>query len=482
MEYRSESWYLDRAEGRKVLASHQLRILQQMEDQGSLGIFAEAGTGKTMIALTYIYRHILDGQLDHALVVCPASLIDSWKVAMDRMAEFGYTQVDIDLVKDAVNLVSYNRIWIKNPLFRKRGQRKYIIRPEIDHQWDAVFFDESHRLGDPTSVQTKVALLIAGHTGKKGEHCPRLSDHFFVMTGTPDSLKYVKLYGQLSVLDPTLFETYYDFDKRYVIAKDFFNNPIRYDVDALEALKRRYGTVARLRECFDMPESTETDIPVHMTPEQTRIYKDMLHLKGDRYGVNFQTAGVGSMKALQTCCGFYYDDAHTVHYIKNGRLDALRTIIEGRDDKIVIFCQYTPTMDMLMDALSSYDPIRFDGSVKDAVWTQFQNDPSKRMIIIQYQRGAEGIDLFSSCCMVFFEPTSSAYTLEQAHARIMRKGQQKNCTFYYIYTLGTIESKSLESVRRGMDVSRELLDKWFIEEQVKYGIEPTRTPSKNENR
>lgn len=482
IEYRSENWYLDRAEGHKTLASHQIRILKQMDERGCLGIFAEAGTGKTMIALTYIHNHLMDGQMDDALVVCPASLIASWTLAIERMTEFGYSDFDVELMKDAVHLVSYNRIWQRNPKYGKKGQRKYVIRDELFHQWGAIFFDESHRLGDPSSVQTKIAMRMAGHSGRLDIHDPCLSPHRFVMTGTPDSTRYIKLYGQLSVVDPNLFSTYADFDRRYILTKDYFDNPVRYRVDALESLKKQYGTVARLKECFDMPDSTETDVPVPLSPEQASVYEDMLSMRGEKYGIAFETAGIGSMKAMQVSCGFYYDDGHTPHYLKNGRLDALKTIIEGRDDKIVIFCQYTPTIDMLMRELSGYMPIRFDGSVKDPVWKDFQDDPGRRLIIVQYQRGSEGIDLFSSNCMVFFEPTPSPYILEQAHARIMRKGQTKNCSYYYIYSLGTIETRSLSSVRKGMEVSRTMLDVWYEEEQARLGIEPIRTPLKTENR
>ena len=478
----SDNRYLGRAEGRKTLASHQIRILNMMDERGSLGIFAEAGTGKTMIALTYIYNHLMDGQIDDALVICPASLIPSWDVAIQRMTEFGYSDFDTEIMKDAVHLVSYNRIWKKNPQYGRKGQRKYIIRPELNRQWGAIFFDESHRLGDPSSVQTQVGMRFAGHSGRKNITDPCLSDHRFVMTGTPDSTRYIKLYGQLSVIDPDLFPTYADFDRQYILTKDYFDNPVRYRVEELEQLKRRYGTVARLRECFDMPDSTETDVPVSMTSEQMRIYKDMLKNNGDPYRISFNTAGVGSMKALQVSCGFYYDDDHVPHYIKNDRLDALRAIIEGREGKVVVFCQFTPTIDLLMRELSGYMPIRFDGSVKEPVWQDFQEDPDRRLIITQYQRGSEGIDLFASDCMVFFEPTPSAYTLEQAHARIMRKGQTKNCSYYYIYSLGTIETRSLTSVREGMDVSRDRLDQWYREEQSRFGIEPIITPSKTENR
>ena len=446
------------------LASHQLRILDRMNERGSLGIFAEAGTGKTMIALTWIYDHLISGEVDEVLVICPHSIISSWEKAISKMAEFGYSEDEIEIVRDAISIVSYNSVWVRNKTYRRgrKGDRKYMIRPPYDKYWGAIFCDESHRLGDPTSVQTTVILRMVD-----------LTPHRFAMTGTPDSQKYSKLYGQLKFIEPSLFENYKEFDRRYVLAKDFFNNPVRYDVSALESLKRQYGAVARLRECFDMPDSTETDVPVPLTAKGVTAYKSMLKLDGADYGVSFVTAGVGSMKAKQVCSGFVYDDDHKPVPIPNGKIEALSDILDSREGKVVIFCHYIPSLDNICALLESLHLryIRYDSSARDDVWADFQNDPSIKVIAIQYQRGSEGLDLFSSDCTVFFEPTSSAYVLEQAKARIMRKGQTKKCSYYYIYAPDTLEERMMRSVRKGVDVSARMMDEWAEEERIRYSLQ-----------
>ena len=435
-----------------------------MDECGSLGIFAEAGTGKTMIALTWIYDRLISGEIDDALVICPHSLIESWEFAIGKMAEFGYSEDEIAIVRDAVTLVSYNSVWVRNKNFRKKkGQRKYEIRPPYNKRWGAIFCDESHRLGDPYSVQTTVILRMIP-----------LTNHRFPMTGTPDSGKYTKLYGQLKFIEPSLFEDFRQFDRRYVLAKDYFGNPTRYDEEALDSLKRSYGAVARLKECFDMPDSTETDVPVPFTAEGLRAYKDMLKKTGSAYGINFQTAGVSSLKAKQVCSGFVFDDHHNPRYLPNGKIEALEDIIESRDGKVVVFCHYIPSMDRVCGLLDKMKVryVRFDASVRDPVWQDFQKDVSIKVIVVQYQRGAEGIDLYSADCMVFYETTPSAYILEQAKARIMRKGQTKKCSYYYLYTPHrSLEEKSMRSVRAGMDVSRLKMDQWADEERERYSIE-----------
>ena len=278
------------------LASHQSHAVSLMNEHPHYGIFAETGTGKTMIALTWIYDSLISGRIDDALVICPASLIDSWKAAIDKMAMFGYSDFEIGLVRDAITLISYNSVWVRNKQFaRKKGTHKHEIRPSVNHHWGAIICDESHRLGDPSSVQTKVILRMS-----------ELADYRFVMSGTPHSMRYVKMYGQLKFLEPTVFADYKDFERRYVLSLDYFGNPVRYDSDALESLIRSFGISIRLRDCFDMPESTESDIPIQFTPDtiHSRIRKDLrIHDPQVQSGCGFHDCRGFSHEVLSSMFG-----------------------------------------------------------------------------------------------------------------------------------------------------------------------------------
>lgn len=443
-----------------TLALHQKRILRMMAERPCLGIFAEAGTGKTMIALTWIYDGLMAGRIEDALVICPAALIGSWRSAIDKLPMFGYSDFETKIVRDAVTIVSYNSAWVRNKSFRRlKGTHKYEIRPELNHPWGAIFCDESHRLGDPSSVQTTVVLRMSA-----------LSDYRYVMTGTPHNMRYTKLYGQLKFIEPRLFGDYRDFKRRYVLGEGYFGNPVKYDVKALESLMHDWGTVARLRECFDMPSSTETDIPVPMTSEMERTYKDMLMKNVP--DVEFNTAGVGTQKLYQICSGFYYNSAGDTNVLKCGKPEAMTELIENRDGKTVVFALFTQSIIEICAALTKkgITYLLFDSSVTDPVWRDFQSDPDIKVFVTQYQKGSEGIDLYAADTMIFYEPTPSAYNLEQSKARIMRKGQTKPCMYYYLYAPGSIEERRMRSVRSGVDESRRLADQWAEEERQKYRL------------
>jgi SNF2 family DNA or RNA helicase len=425
-----------------TLKSHQEEIVDLMH-QGNLAIFAEAGTGKTMIALKYLYDALIAGEISDALVVCPSSLVANWRSNIDKMTLFGFSDAEVEMMHDAVYITSYRRTWVA-----KKGW-SVILRDDVDKAWGALIIDESHRLGTHNSLQTKACIELA-----------KRSSHRYVMTGTPDSTKYTKLYGQIKVLDPDKWPKYRDFYKRIVIAEDYFRNPKTYDVELCEALKRQYGVVARLRDCFDMPDKVEEDITVQNLSK--KVYDDIHNGLFEKHGITLMGAGTGHGKLLQICSGHLITDEGTKD-LKTEKLDATLELIEGTEGKVVIFATYRRSIDQICAMLDAnkISHHRYDGTTDEPVWRDFQKDESKA-IVVQYQRGL-GIDLYASNVCIFYEPTYSAVDLEQAQARIMRIGQTKKCIYYYLTTADTIEVRAWRSVRSGVDISTKLLDEWARE-------------------
>lgn len=449
--------YIHEAMNRKTLADHQLRILREMNARSSLAIFAEMGTGKTIIALTWIRDALTDGRIDDALIVCPASIVDNWRFAIESVTEFNHmTPLDAELLKEYVMVISLQSIWqrstrtVRHRDGRTSQKKEYHVRDSVNKDWGAIIIDESHGLGDKSSLQTRHCLKLA-----------HKATYRYIMTGTPDNGKYNKLYGQFKFLDPTRWTSFKEFAEEYIRTYDQYGNPRSYYTDKCESLKREYGVVARLRDCYDMPTSTETDLPCTV---DGKPYYDMTVGNVVPYNVSVTASGTLYIKKLQVCSGFLKTD-DGITRVKTDKVNALLTLIEGRDDKVVVFCNYIDSIDRICETLAKHGipHHRFDGSTKEPTWQQFQQDDS-RVFVAQYQRGGVGIDLFASNCMVFYEPTNRAVLLEQAKARIMRKGQTRHCSYYYLYCRDTIEERAMRSVREGVDVSREMLDTWNEEE------------------
>lgn len=440
------------------LAPHQVRALEFMDNHRVGWLIYEAGTGKTIIALAWIVRALVSGIIENALILCPASLVPRWWHEVDSISKFEeFSDFDRDLLHQYLTVGSLSSVWrtVSKEIHHRDGTtsvtKSVKLREAFERPWSVVIIDESHRLGSPSTNITKACLALAGWATRR-----------FLLTGTPDCGKYTKLYGQVRFLDPQRWRSFTEFKSKYVTKYDHFRNPVAYNVEACEALKRQYGIVAVLSECFDMPETIDTDIPCPLA--SPKVYDDLKKGRCSKYGLTVMATGVLPQKTYQLVSGFLKVDDGIRHF-DTSKISALTDLLDGYDGKVVIVCKFKESIAIVSKALNMLGMAFhvFDGDTVEPVWRSFQTDGS-RAIIVQYQK-AVGIDLFASCMMILYEPTFSALELQQTKARIWRKGQRNTCRYYFLSTPKTLEEKSWTTVRGGVDVSSDMLLQWAKEER-----------------
>lgn len=447
------------AEGKFKLMKHQKYALACMSAQDQLAIFYEAGTGKTAIALTWLIRAMREGRVKNALVVCPASLTGNWRSAMDKMADFeGVSAKAVKMLKENTTVVSFRKTWkSETKIVTDRNGDKYKVKntfldPAVDKRWDAVIIDESHALGGHSSSQTTACLLLA-----------QLSHYRYIMSGTPVSgsakgagKDWQKLYGQIRFLDPGRWKTWTAFCRECVFTYDKWYKPSSYYEKVCEGLIQQYGIFAKLEECVDMPGFTDTTIPCDLA--EKKMYKDVKELCLSEYNIDPKTGSTSFVKLLQICSGHLRDDDRNVLRLKTSKDQALEDILTGTDDKTVIFCNFTPSVDRCAEIARKCgkDTVVFDGRSKGETWRTFQFGAAD-VIVVQYQAGGAGLDLYAGHTMVLYEPCLSSLNMTQAKARIYRTGQDKKCRYLCLSTNKTVEEKVWQSVLNGVDVTADMM-------------------------
>lgn len=460
-----------------TLKPHQELALTVMDSNDGLLLGYGMGTGKTAIALHWILRHLKSGDIENALVVCPANLIGSWWLNVDKMLRFeGVTVDDVQLLKDRVTILSYAKTYhlaSKKEVRMKNGRtftkKEYSLTPEVDKYWGVIFYDESHYLGAHGSAVTRAAITL-GH----------LAAHRYPMSGTPTSggkgvENFAKLYGQLMFAIPGIWKNWTEFATKYILKTDMWHNPAVYNSSACRELLSRYGIACRLEDVVDMPEYLEVDIPC--TLAEPKMYADFAKDKWAKHGVDLTSSGAKFTKMRQICSGSLIVDEDTTRSLRCSKDDALTEIVNGTDGKIVIFCDFRASVDRCVRICTELgrDVVRYDGGAERDDWMRFQ-DGDADVIVCQYRSGSVGIDLSAASYTVFFEPCYSATDFDQAKHRMWRQGQTKTTVFYYLYTLrpapvkkagqapdyNTIDSKVMELVRNGVTVNNQLLEEWAI--------------------
>lgn len=435
------------------LMEHQEYIRALMEANESLGVFADMGTGKTLIALSFIADHLKDGSAENALIIVPASLIGNWEDNIEKMPMFeGYDEEDVQRLKESVTLTSYSK------LYRRNTGRRTVLRDEVDQEWDITVLDEGHALGGHSSRQTKCCLAIA-----------KLSHRRYLMTGTPVSgsgktgADWSKLYGEISFLFPGTWKNWTAFTKDCVTSYDPWFKPAGYRTEHCKKILEESGISIRLTDVVDMPERIEVEIPCEL--KEKKVYKDIRIGNLEPYGLDIDVSGGQYLKLLQICSGSMKRKDLDTLKLKTSKDDVLKTMLESTDEKIVVFCAFHASIDRVKEIGRKLKRkcVTFDGRVdaeqKKKAKHDFQEGDAD-LFIVQYQAGGMGLDLYASHIMIMFEPCFSVLNLDQARGRTFRTGQQHECRNYYLYTPKTIEEKVLHTVRSGQDVTSSMLEKW----------------------
>lgn len=449
------------------LAKHQVYASEMMDASPQLGIFYEAGCGKTMCILDWIYKSMKravinkddPNGIDSALVICPASIVSSWESSIDKMLQFqGYTRYGVEQMKKLVTVRSFQKTYerVETRIRHRDGtvERKKVlrIRPDIHHHWGAIIIDESQGLGSHSSVQTKICLQLAEFTERR-----------YILSGTPVSgggghEDYKKLYGQLKFLDPEIWKSYKEFCEELVTKFDYYGNPCAYRRQECKTLLQNYGIVARLDACYDMPDFIDIPREVELLP--AKEYRDIQIGNTEPYGFDLKTGGGFFIKMLELCSGFLKDRDDEITEYPTSKLESVQDILESTDGKVVVFCNYRASIDRVKAVCEKYGKtVVYDGRSTTDTWRDFQFGDAQ-YLICQYQSGGVGIDLYASHTTIFYEPSLSSLLMEQAKARTRRKGQNNKCLYYWLTTKGTIEEKVVKTVREGVDVTREMLEEW----------------------
>lgn len=433
-----------------------------MSSNSEILVAYSPGTGKTMIALSWIRHALKQGLIKDVLIVCPAGLVGMWYQALDELSLFeGFDQRTIERIRDAVTITSYQKTWRSEREFRghdKRGNEKWVkkvhLRDEVDKPWGAVIIDESHSIGAHNSNQTVTAITLG-----------KLARFRFALTGTPvhgggGKEDFSKLYGQLQFLTRgTAFQHWTAFCKECVVGYDRWGSPKEYNVAHCRKLLQDYGIVCRLEDCIDMPGKTDQMMEAPLA--EKKVYDDIKEGRLEPYGLDIEVAGGQYIKMLQICSGSLKVDEKTTLGLKCSKDGILGDILNGTDDAVVVFCTYRASVDRCVKVgkKAGRKVVTFDGRSKGDTWKAFQ-DGKADMIVCQYQAGSAGLNLQRSHTMVFFEPNTSALIMEQAQGRIYRSGQDKKCIYYYLYAPKTIEEKVLKTVKSGVDVTNDMLRRW----------------------
>lgn len=440
------------------LFRHQTELLDLLSQNDRFLVLAEMGTGKTLPVLIHLSDLFLDCEIVDALIVAPLSALNAWTRDIGKLSPERQ-----NVLREGISLVNYDKI-------SRKGSQAQV---HYWRSWGCIVLDEGHAIANPASNRTQYFLGKGKSLGLVSR-----SKYFYLLTGTlVTNGRLEDLWAPLRGVLGEDWMSWSDFKRRFLAAATRSSGDPECDPAAqtLLSLVSQHSFRVLKSECLDLPEMMPDEVitvpfadgrnvaPFSKTTRE--VYEEAARSYLEVLDMVIESPLARFMKMRQIAAGFIKDsDSRSasgmvpdggIHFLKNDKITyALELIENNLPHKSVVFHHFVATGLAMEHALSvaSIPYVTLNGSQKDkGIWSSFQEDPSIKVIVVQYKSGATGIDLFAASTTIYLDPTDSSTVLSQSRGRTHRSGQRSTCNYYFLLTEGSIEVDMYERVRSGED-------------------------------
>ncbi len=320
----------------------------------------------------------------------------------------------------------------KNRIVLKEHTVPYAIKERQDI--NIVIVDEASAFRNGTSRRSRVARAIFAD-----------KPYLWPLTGTPTSNGPLDAHGLARLVNGAFGEPFTSYKKRIMVQVTNFKWAPRPGAH-IEAHKLLQPSIRfQMRDCTDVPPSTEETRDVQLSAEQKEKYNELkrelvLDLGQDKKLTVAHEAAL-RLKLIQISCGAIYDHEHQAHFIDcKPRIAELKAVLDEAPTKVIVFAPLTSVVHMLYaKGLEwSKDNDRFSceyvtGEVKprdrDDIFRRFQTDgAAPNILYADPGTMSHGLDLFAASVVVWYGPTDRTEIYLQANRRIDRPGQRTHTT------------------------------------------------------
>lgn len=415
------------------LLPHQQSVIEQTKEQNKVAYYLDMGLGKTFVGS----EKMKDLHSKINLVICQKSKVKDW---IEHFRN-NYSEYKVyDLTSKTKNEKLSNNAILLNCKNGTNVKCVLVINYEL-----AFRRQELADLRDFTLLLDE-SSLIQNETAKRSKFIlKKLSPkNIILLSGTPTSGKYERLWSQMNLLGWKIskkmyYKQYVDIeftDEGYPLIKGYKN------VDRLKRKMREYGCVfMKSEEVLDLPQQNFIDINIDVSKEYKKFMKSGI-VKFDDVELVGDTTLTKLLYARQLC-GQYSKE----------KLKAFKDLIDSTEDRLIVFYNFNDELEKMQQLCEGRQISVVNGSVKNLyAYENYDNS----ITFIQYQAGAMGLNLQKANKIVYFTPTLSSELFEQSKKRIHRIGQDRPC-FYYQFKCG-VEYKIYDTLSMRKDYTEYLFE------------------------
>ena len=401
-----------------TLLPHQQEVLKQTDGLNKVAYYLDMGLGKTFVGSEKMAQ--LDKRVN--LVICQKSKVNDW---IEHFKTY-YPEAVVDDLTDKNQLIHFETYASFHDNFVLVGIINYELafrRPELSKLTDfTLMLDESSLIQNECAKRSKFILK-------------RLQpSNVILLSGTPTSGKYERLWSQMNLLGWNISKKmYYAQYVNVEISPDGYPIITGYkNVDRLKRKMRDHGCVfMKSEEVLDLPTQNFITINVPESKEYKKFKKSGIIVTKDYELVSDTT--LTKLLYSRMLCGHYNAD----------KIKAFKDLVDSTDDRLIVFYNFNDELEVLKSAVEDKPISIINGQTKDL--TAYENSYNS-VTFVQYQAGSAGLNLQKANKMIYFTPPLSCEHWMQSAKRIHRIGTTSTCFYYKLIVKNSVEERIYQTL------------------------------------
>ena len=355
--------------------------------------------------------------------------------------------------------------------FRLKENVMSFINSSSNHKV-AVIVDESHKMKDIHSLQTKSINRIQVELKFRATKV-----YSYLLTGTPFTTGYIDLYSQLKFLGYS--QTKNTFVDEYCVKGRIpglleWQQPIvgYKNLNQLYSEIHKFAITIKSEDVVDLPEKifvkhidkcSKSFVDFTTDKPKNPYYRNIDYPNTDWIA---ETVGNFWLRCRQLSIGFQ-GNSEKSKWFDQTRLKSFEKFISENPDNYVIFYNYTPELLALYDICEKegYKVDVYSGEIKSLFfYEQYQKQSeeqkltnNKNIILANFASGSTGMNWQEySKCIIFSLPLYKDY--EQGLKRINRLGQKQTTIYHLFYQNNWLDKSMLKSLEEKTDYSVKMFE------------------------
>ena len=421
----------------------------------------DMGLGKTLQVLALMLTLPKREARRPSLIVAPASLLANWAAEAERFAPSLRVFVAHPAFASAESLKAPEETLAVSDLVVTSYASLLRLGWIAGTRWRLVVIDEAQAIKNSAAKQTRAVKALQ-------------AENRIALTGTPVENNLQDLWSIFDFLNPGLLgsaKAFASFAKRLADRTPPSYAPLRKLVAPyiLRRMKTDRSVIS------DLPDKTEVKAYCPLTRKQAALYQTTVEAFERRLKESSDAMGrcglvlATLMRLKQICDHANHGLAGAARWEtedsgKFARLAEIAATIASRQEKLLVFTQFTEIIEPLCAALAEVferPGLSLSGDTavgkRKALVQTFQEDERVPFFVLSLKAGGSGLTLTAASHVVHFDRWWNPAVENQATDRAFRIGQKRNVLVHKFVCRGTIEERIDELIESKRRMAEDLL-------------------------